>query len=124
MHPVVPPRPLTEAEAAVIAAAIARAPVGEPGPAGNYLTANLRVVGRCECGCDSVFFTTEDWASDQHRIADGLGYTEDGEEIGVLVWAGSRGLVHLELYSYTERPAPLPMPVSVCPFEAAKRVQE
>jgi hypothetical protein len=124
MYPVVTPRPLTESEAAVIAAAITRAPVGEPGASGCYLTENLRVVGRCECGCDSVFFTTEDWAKDQYRAADGLGYTEDGEEVGVLVWAGSGGLVHLELYNYSERPAHLPVPVSVCPFEEAKRVRE
>ena len=124
MNPVIPPRPLTESEAAVIAAAIQRAPLGEPGAACNYLTASLRVVGRCECGCDSVFFTTADWTKDQYRLADGLGYTDDGEEIGVLVWAGSGGLVHLELYNYSERPARLPAPASVCPFEEARRVQE
>jgi hypothetical protein len=120
MIPVVPSRPLTEAETAVILAALTRAPVGEPDVASTYLPASLRVVGRCDCGCDSVFFTASDWSEGQHRVAEGVGYAADGEQIGIIVWAGDQGLLHLEVYNFEESPAHLPDPATVCPFEQAR----
>lgn len=124
MQPVTPARALTEIEAAVIAAAIARAPFGDPGPASSYLQPELKVVGRCDCGCDSVFFEGIETAKEQYRIADGLGYSAEGEEIGVIVWADNGRIVHLELYNYTENLPRLPLPDSVCPFEESRRVRQ
>ena len=110
------PRHLTPAEVAVVAAAVRQAPV-EVGFTvdDQHLALNLRLVGKCDCGCASVFFSTEEWAATQHRVADGVGRTADGEEIGVIVWATSTGLAHLELYSFSERPTPLPEPSSIRP---------
>lgn len=124
MQPVTPARALTEIEAAVIAAAIARAPLGDSGRASSQLQPELKVVGRCNCGCDSVFFEGIETAKEQYRIADGLGYSADGEEIGVIVWADSGRIVHLELYNYTENLPRLPLPDSVCPFEESRRIRQ
>ena len=108
------PRPLTPAEIAVVSAAIQRAPFGEGFRLDEvHLTSQLRVVGRCDCGCASVFFSSPEWTSEHHRVADGQGYTADGERIDIIVWATSTGLAHLELVSYSERPALLPDPYSV-----------
>jgi len=108
------PRPLTPAEVAVVSAAIRQAPCGDGFAADDLLLASdLRVVGKCNCGCASVFFSTDEWAETQHRVADGVGRSADGEEVGVIVWATSVGLAHLEVYNYSERPAPLPIPSSI-----------
>lgn len=108
------PRPLTPTEVAVIVAAIQRAPFGEGFRLDEgQLNSQLRVVGRCNCGCASVFFSSPEWTSEHHRVADGTGDTADGEKIDIIVWATSTGLAHLELVSYTERPALLPDPSSI-----------
>ena len=123
MQPITPARPLTEIEAEVIAAAIARAPLGDPGPSSSYLQPKPQVVGRCDCGCDSIFFEGIETAKEQYRIADGLGYSSEGEEIGIIVWANNGRVVHLELYNFSENLPRLPLPNSVCPFEESRRVR-
>jgi hypothetical protein len=115
------PRPLTTEETGVIAALLARAPLGEPCAASGTNLAALCVVGRCECGCDSLFFTGYEASTPPYRIADGLGYTTDQEEIGLILWAAGDSPVHLELYNYAEHPARLPPPDSVCSFDASVR---
>jgi hypothetical protein len=108
------PRLLTPAEVAVVSAAIQRAPFGEGFRLDEvHLTSQVRVVGRCECGCASVFFSSPEWTNEHHRVADGEGYTADGEKIDVIVWATSTELAHLELVSYSERTASLPDPSSI-----------
>lgn len=119
-----PPREITEAETAVVSAALERAPVGEVPATLRASIPRLRVVGRCDCGCDSLFFAGIEGATRQYRVADGLAYAEDGEEIGIILWASEGVVVHLELYNYSERPAPLPTAGSVCPFEESRRVRE
>lgn len=84
----------------------------------------MEVVGKCPCGCESLFFTGIDEAAEQFRLADGLGYTDDGEEIGMILWASSSRIVHLELYNHSEKPARLPPSESICPFEEARRTHE
>lgn len=108
------PRPLTSSEAAVTASAIQCAPFGDGFRLNDaYLTSQLQVVGRCDCGCASVFFSSPEWTSEHHRVADGEGFTAEGERIGIIVWATSAGLAHLELVSYSDRPALLPEPTSI-----------
>lgn len=124
MQPVAPPRELTEAEAAVVSAALEQAPVGEVPATFQASVPRLRVVGRCECGCGSLFFAGIEGATGQYRVADGLGYTDDGEEIGVILWASEEAVVHMELYNYSERPARLPTARSVRPFQESRRVRE
>ena len=108
------PRPLTVEEVVVTAAAIRHAPYGKGFQLDDgYLNSKLKVVGRCDCGCASLFFSSPEWTLEHHRVADGTGYTADGERIDVIVWATSAGLAHLELVSYSERPALLPEPTSI-----------
>ncbi len=118
------PRLITKEEAAVISAALLRAPLGEPSEAAQGSIASLSVVGKCDCGCDSLFFVGSNDASQEFRIADGLGYTADGEEIGIIVWASGSQVVHLELYNYSDQPARLPIAESVCSFEQSRRTKE
>ena len=118
------PRPITPNEAASIDALLVRAPIGESCKASSCDIESLKIVGKCACGCESLFFTGIDEAADQFRLADGLGYTEDGEEIGMILWASGSRIVHLELYNYTANPACLPPPSSICPFEEARRTKE
>lgn len=115
------PRTLTPAECAVVAAAVQRAPLDDGnGAAGYDQVETLWVVGRCECGCASLFFTSQDWVAGQYQIADGLGETSEGEKVGIILWATPAGLVHLELYTHGESPAGLPVPSSIRNWSAAK----
>lgn len=118
------PRPITSDEATAIGALLIRAPTGESSEASSCDIGLLKVVGKCPCGCDSLFFTGIDEAADQFRLADGLGYTEDGEEIGMILWASGSRIVQLELYNYSDNPARLPPAGSICPFEEARRTKE
>ncbi|MDO9439163.1 hypothetical protein [Hydrogenophaga sp.] len=107
------PRPLTPTEVAVIVNALRRAPFGAGSEVDEQFLANeLRVVGRCDCGCASIFFVPEEWRDDRHRVADGAGETADGEHVTIIVWANSTALAHLELVSYSDRRALLPVPSS------------
>ena len=124
MPSVTPPRELSQAEAAVIGTALDRAPVGEVSPELRASLTGLRVVGRCVCGCASLFFAGIEAAAEQYRVADGLAYAEDGEEIGIILWASRGNVVHMELYNYAEHPARLPEAESVCAFEQARRARE
>jgi len=102
-------------------ALLVRAPVGAPCDASSCDMASLTVVGKCPCGCASLFFTGIDDAVERFRLADGLGYTDDGEETGMILWASGARIVHLELYNYSERPALLPSPASIRSLEEAPR---
>ena len=118
------PRSLSTDEFAVLRAAIERAPLGEPCEASTTPLEELKVVGTCQCGCDSLFFAGINEAKEQFRVADGLGYTEDGEEVGIIVWASGVRIVHLELYNYGDLPPKLPKASSVCSFEESCRVRQ
>ena len=120
----VSPRSIATVEAAAIGALLMRAPTGESCEASSRDIESLKIVGKCPCGCESLFFAGIDEAAEQFRIADGLGYTEDGEEIGMILWASGSRIVHLELYNYSECSARLPPAASICPFEEARRNKE
>lgn len=118
------PRSIAPVEAAAIGTLLMRAPTGEMCEASSCDIESLRVVGKCPCGCESLFFTGIEEAAEQFRVADGLGYAEDGEEIGMILWASGFRIVRLELYNYSENPARLPPSASICPFEEARRNKE
>lgn len=113
-------RPITEKEAAVIHAALVRAPLIDVSPQIINSVPKLLVVGRCECGCDSVDFERHKSTDSAYRIVDGVGYLESGEEIGVMVWAIADEVTGLEVYNYSNDLAHLPAPESICPFEEAR----
>jgi hypothetical protein len=98
MTPAITPRPVTPEEVAVIRAALAQVPSRTPaGPLRKALE-DLEVVGRCDCGCDSVDFVPS--VSDLHSrpIADGMGTTASGGTVGVIVWGTDDAVTSLEIY--------------------------
>jgi hypothetical protein len=120
MQPI-PPRLISTQEAAVVLAALTRAPLGEVGAHMVASVPRLRVVGCCDCGCDSVTFERRSATQSGYRVADGVGYLQSGEEIGVLVWAVDDELADLEMYNYSEELPRLPQPESIRPYEEARR---
>ncbi len=78
-------RPISAAEVAVVRMTIERAVTA---PEFRRLAANadqLNVVGKCDCGCDSVDFI-EQRKVHSKPIADGIGSTARGGKVGVIVW--------------------------------------
>jgi hypothetical protein len=69
----------------------------------------LRVVGRCSCGCPSVDFTIGGQAPGAAPIANGHGTTADGLEVGVMLWERDGVLSGLEFYDLTEPVRALPL---------------
>jgi hypothetical protein len=117
-------RSLRSEELAVIKSVLERAPLGESCDASRSCVEALHVVGECNCGCDSLFFSGSSGSTPNFRIADGLGYTADGEEIGIILWASGSQIVYLELYNYSELPPRLPLPETICPFEGSCRMRQ
>jgi hypothetical protein len=59
--------------------------------------AELRVVGRCDCGCPTVDFGSAAIPRGA-PIADGTGTTPEGVSVGVIVWGHAEAITGLELY--------------------------
>ena len=83
---------------------------------------SLRVVGRCGCGCDSVDFARHDAPRPSGIVADGIGTTRAGGQVGVLVWASGEVLTGLEIYDMGAGDADLklPLPSSIHGWEPEK----
>lgn len=115
----VPPRLLSDAEAAVLYAAVERAPVGaglQEMDLARFL-AEARVFAICECGCASLGFMPQESSipTDTRLVADAMAYRSinTNEWVGVHVYASSSGLVELELHTPFDEPAMLPVPSAV-----------
>ena len=108
------PRPLSDAESAVVArlCAINDLPV----PSDEAL-ATLRVVGGCECGCASVDFRPEPFAG--RIVAEGYGTTPGGVEVGLILWGYEGSLAALEIYMLGTDTSELPTPASLHRGEGA-----
>jgi hypothetical protein len=102
-------RPISPAEAAIVRWMVLNAPVRgstvhlEPG------VAALRVVGRCSCGCPSVDFASHGQAPPARPIADAIGRTQDGVEVGVILWGRENVITGLEIYEFATRVSGLPV---------------
>ena len=94
------PRPLTDAEKAVVDCMIRAA--GEP------LSAPSQVVAACECGCATVDFIDD--TSGAHVARDAIGRTPAGIEVGALLWAKNGITAGLEIYMFGTDTADLPVP--------------
>ena len=114
------PRPINAKEVAVLQAALTRAPLAEVPLEIIQSVSRLTVIGRCDCGCDSVDFERkETTGSIFYRLADAISFSETGEETGVMVWAESNKIVSLEVYNFSDDVAHLPVPESIRSFETA-----
>jgi hypothetical protein len=112
-------RPILPAETAVIVAALANAPVSPNAAMLVESVSSLHAVSGCDCGCGSIDFTTRDQPNSP--IADGVGTTASGNEVGVLVWGTTSTITALEIYSLAEcLDRGFPMPQSIRPFPAAR----
>ena len=110
------PRSITEVEIAVIRAALEKA--ADPGclAALSAGLSQLQVVGRCSCGCDSIDFEKEEPPRSQ-PIANCVGTTVDGNEVGVIVWGRSDAVTGLEIFDVGPgENGKLPIPSSIRPF--------
>jgi hypothetical protein len=58
---------------------------------------SLCVIDQCQCGCPSVDFERNP-ASHPLPIADGLGITANGDQVGVIIWGSSDVITSLEIY--------------------------
>lgn len=74
---------------------------------------SLQVVCKCECGCASVDFYYLKAGEIAHVVADGIGETHTGEQVGVIVFSLGGNIQRLEIVGYSNYPAPLPIPSSV-----------
>jgi hypothetical protein len=111
-------RPITPQEVAVIRYALERAPAGTLGPRVGDTLEHLRAIGHCGCGCDSIDFVPCDPSHMSQPIADGIGTTPAGGDVGVVVWGHLDAVTGLEIYSLgaEDHDLKLPLPGSIHPF--------
>jgi hypothetical protein len=108
------PRPIQPDELAVLRAILVRAPITEMSPALIGSLDHLKVVGLCDCGCKSVYFSPI--GRSDRRIADGAGRTASGKRVDVMVWAKGDDVNALDIVDY-ESSGELPVAESVASFE-------
>jgi len=106
-------RPISEAEVAVVERALAVAATDESAAALSSSLGALQVIGRCKCGCASVDFRTPEPGQIAHMVADAVAKAPNGEDLGLIIWALNGRLSGLEVYSYSDNPAPLPAVASI-----------
>ena len=114
-------RPIQIAEAAVVRTMLLQAPVA-PGYAHLVDTIeSLRVIDRCACGCDSVDFAKTDSINRSTLLADGIGLTPKGGQVGVIVWGRVDAVTGLEVYDLGAGDDDIRLPVlqSIRPFGAS-----
>lgn len=110
---------VSQVEADVIRAALARCPTPEFSDALLATIDSLEVVGRCSCGCDTVDFRGLDWSEPPTLVADGVGTIAGGHDVGILIFANAQRVVCLEVYGFDDRPARLPAPQLIRAYEVA-----
>ncbi len=79
----------------------------------------LRVVGHCGCGCPSVDFQVGGQAAGAKPIADALGKTLEGTDVGIILWGRDDEVFGLELYELGEAVRSLPTIESLRPWRSA-----
>lgn len=83
----------------------------------------LRVVARCSCGCPTIDLAVEGanarTVGPSHILADFLGATPEGIEVGVMLHARGGKISELEIYPLAETPASLPTIESLKPLDPA-----
>lgn len=113
-----PLRPITQHEAAVIAATLERASLVPVVPSVLETIEQIQVVDQCTCGCASIDFLVGEPARGARILADGIGTLETGEgDVGVIVWGFPERLTSLEVYQCSEARALLPVPSSIHGWE-------
>ncbi len=78
-----------------------------------------RVIGRCECGCASFDLASEqsNVESSSHILADAVGTTTSGTNVGAILWSRAETPSGVEIYTFGPDTNELPTPESIRPFE-------
>jgi len=102
-------RPISTDERAVLERAVRVAPVDHVEIPSLDGLESLQVVGKCECGCATVQFRYPRSGEIADIVADAVGETATGEQVGILVFASEGRFTQLEIVGYSDDPAPLPI---------------
>jgi hypothetical protein len=111
------PRPIREEESRMIEAALRRAPKEVVDGSALAAIPRLVVVDGCKCGCASVDF--DGVAARSRPLADGIGETPRGGQVGVIVWGSPNAITGLEVYDLGagDGDLVLPKPETIVPWE-------
>ena len=111
-------RAIRQEEVEVIRATLERASVRPVTALATASIPNLSVVGRCECGCASVDFERTP-ALRSTPVADGIGETPRGGQVGIIVWGRPDAITGLEIYDLGAGDGDLVLPrvQSIVPWE-------
>ena len=78
---------------------------------------SLRAVGACECGCPSIDFVSQEETVGSAPVAEALGTSPEGVDVGLLIWAKGVAIVGFELYNFGDAvPFSLPHIETLRPF--------
>jgi hypothetical protein len=110
------PRAVSADELQVIEAVLQRAPVESVSLSLLETLKTLTVVGLCECGCKSLYFSAI--GQKDRCIADGVGRTAAGKQVQVMVWVAGERLSALDVIDY-EFSGELPLPATITSLQAA-----
>lgn len=112
-------RPISQHEAMVITKMLQVCATGAGEKINLESVSNLKVVARCDCGCDTVDFQGVDWATPPDIVADGQGKTEANNDVGITVFANESAIVCLEVYNHGDELARLPTLESIVAYGPA-----
>lgn len=112
-------RPATEAEAAITRWMLQNA--SQAGDLSDLEPSliDLRVVGRCSCGCPSIDFVAGGQASGASPVANAHGTTADGVQVGMILWERDAAVSALEFYELGESIHSLPLVESLIAWPPA-----
>ena len=116
MRSAMTPRPISAQELEVIHRALKACRTEAASPSHDAVAPTLLVSSLCGCGCDTVEFQGAG-GEIAAVIADGLGETADGSGVGVHVFGTADTITCLEVYSFDDVPARLPILDSIRPAE-------
>jgi hypothetical protein len=114
------PRALAQRELAVLRATLCRAATLTLAPEALEHLEDLRVIGGCSCGCESIDFVEYDLEQRSRPIANGIGTTPAGGDVGIIVWGTADAVTSLEVYDLGAGDSDIRLPVeaSIRPLPA------
>jgi len=103
-------RPISPAEAQLVTWLLLNARMGDDRSELAASVGDLRVVGRCGCGCPSIDFVEHGQDSGAFPIASAYGTTAEGAMAGLIVWERDGAVSGLELCELDLPIRSLPLP--------------
>jgi hypothetical protein len=113
-------RPISAEEITVIQAALERAATCPIASDVIESVGRLHAIAKCGCGCESVDFASHDPVNPSSPIADGIGTTSQGEEVGLIVWGRQDAITGLEVYALGGEGNKLPIPETIHGWDREK----